>query len=77
MKLLPLSGRKLSVMPAEMLEFCAAGESTATIFDFLFFQQLLKRIHVLLSEDDPRDMRAMAEKAERLITLHPSHTAGS
>jgi hypothetical protein len=70
MRLPPLGDRKPSVMLAEMLEFCPAGEATTEVFAFLFLQRLPREIRVLLSEDDPADMRAIAEKADRLITMH-------
>ncbi len=66
----PLGDRKPSVMLAEMLEYCPAGESTTAVFAFLFLQRLPWEISVLLSEDDPANMRAFAEKADRLITMH-------
>jgi hypothetical protein len=77
MRLPPLGDRKPSVMLAEMLEFCPAGESTTAVFAFLFLQRLPLEIRVLLSEDDPADMRAIAEKADRLIAMHvpQSHDA--
>jgi hypothetical protein len=70
MKLPPLGDRKPSVMLAEMLEYCPAGESTTAVFAYLFLQRLPREIRVLLSEDDPADMRAIADKADRLIALH-------
>jgi hypothetical protein len=70
MKLPPLGDRKPSVMLAEMLEVCPAGESTTAIFAYLFLQRLPREIRVLLSEDDPADMRAIADKADRLIAMH-------
>jgi hypothetical protein len=74
MKLPPLGDRKPSVMLAEMLEFCPAGESTTAIFTYLFLQRLPREIRVLLSEDDPADVRAIADKADRLIAMHvPQH----
>jgi hypothetical protein len=57
-------------MLAEMLEFCPAGEATTAVFAFLFLQRLPWEIRVLLSEDDPADMRAITEKADRLIAMH-------
>jgi hypothetical protein len=53
-----------------MLEFCPAGEATTAVFAFLFLQRLPREIRVLLSQDDPADMRAIAEKADRLMTMH-------
>ncbi len=57
-------------MLAEMLEFCPAGEATTAVFAFLFLQRLPREIRVLLSEDDPANMRAIAKKADRLIAMH-------
>jgi hypothetical protein len=57
-------------MLAEMLEFCPAGESSTAVFAFLFLQRLPCEIRVLLSEDNPADMRVIADKAERLIAMH-------
>jgi hypothetical protein len=66
-----VSGRpEASVMLAEMLEFCLAGESATAVFACLFLQRLPREIRVLLSEDDPADMRAIADKADRLIAMH-------
>jgi hypothetical protein len=70
MKLPPLGDRKPSVMLAEMLEFCPAGELATTVFAYLFLQRLPREIRVLLSEDDPADMRAIADKADCLIAMH-------
>jgi uncharacterized membrane protein YgaE (UPF0421/DUF939 family) len=53
--------RKPSAMSAEMLEYCP-------IFAYLYLQRLLRAIHVLHSEGDQADMRAIADKADRLIT---------
>ncbi len=70
MRLPPLGDRKPSVMLAEMLEYCLAGESTTAVFAFLYLQSLPREIRVLLSEDDPANMGAIAEKADRLIAMH-------
>jgi hypothetical protein len=70
MRLPPLGDRKPSVMLVEMLEYCPAGESTTAVFAFLFLQRLPREIRVLLSKDDPANMRAIAEKADRLIAMH-------
>jgi hypothetical protein len=67
MKLPPLGNCKPSVMLVEMLEYCPVGESTTTVFAYLFLQQLPREICVLLSKDDPADMRAIADKADRII----------
>jgi hypothetical protein len=39
MRLPPLGDRKPSVMLAEMLEFCPAGESSTAVFAYLFLQR--------------------------------------
>jgi hypothetical protein len=70
MKLPPPEDRKPSVMLAEMLEYCSAGEPATAIFAYLFLQQLCRETQVLLSKDNPADMRAIADKADHLITLH-------
>jgi hypothetical protein len=70
MRLPPLGDRKPSVMLAEMLEYCPAGESTTAVFAFLYLQRLPREIRVLLSEDDPANMRAIAEKVDQLIAMH-------
>jgi hypothetical protein len=70
MRLPPLGDRKPSVMLAEMLEYCPAGESATAVFAYLFLQRLPREIRILLSEDDPADMRAIANKADRLIAMH-------
>jgi hypothetical protein len=57
-------------MLAEMLEFCPAGESSTAVFAYLFLQHLPHEIRILLSEDDPADMRTIADKADRLIAMH-------
>jgi hypothetical protein len=61
-------------MLAEMLEYCPAGESTTAVFAFLYLQRLPREIRVLLSEDDPANIRAIAEKADRLIAMHTSRS---
>ncbi len=68
-KLLLLGDCKPSVMLAEILEFCP-GESSTTVCAYLSLQPLPREVHVLLSEDDPSDTQAIAEKANRLIALH-------
>jgi hypothetical protein len=70
MRLPPLGDRKPSVMLAEMLEYCPVGESATAVFAYLFLQRLPREIRILLSEDDPADMWAIADKADRLIAMH-------
>ncbi len=70
MNLPPLGDRKPSVMLAEMMSSCPAGESTYAMFTYLFLQRLLREIRVLLFEDDLADVRAIADKVDRLIAMH-------
>jgi hypothetical protein len=70
MRLPPLGDRKPSVMLAEMLEYCPAGKSATAVLAYLFLQRLPREICVLLSEDDPADMLAIADKADRLIAMY-------
>ncbi len=60
MRLPPLGDRKPSVLLAEMLEFCPAGESSTAVFAFLFLQCLPREIRVLLSEDGLANMARLA-----------------
>jgi hypothetical protein len=57
-------------MLVEILEYCLAGESTTAIFANLFLQQLPREIRILLSKDDPADMRTIADKTDWLIGMH-------
>ncbi len=77
MRLPPLGDCKPSVMLPEMLEFCLAAELASTVITFLYLQRLPQEISVLLSEDDPGEMRPIAKKADRLIAMHvpQSHNA--
>jgi hypothetical protein len=74
MRLPPHGDRKPWVMLAEMLEFCSAGESATAVFAYLYLQRLTREIQVLMSEDHPADMRAIAKKADRLIAMHAPHS---
>ncbi len=70
LKLPPLADSKPLVMLVKMLEYCPAGKSATAVFAYLFLQRLPGEIRVLLSEDDPADVRAIADKADRLIAMH-------
>jgi hypothetical protein len=74
MHLPPFGDRKPSGVLAEMLEYCPAGESSAAVFAFLYLQWLPREIRVLFSENDSADMRAIVEKADRLIAMHVSQS---
>jgi hypothetical protein len=47
-KLLLLGDMKPSVMLAEMLEYCPAGESTTSVFTYLFLQRLPREIRIAM-----------------------------
>jgi hypothetical protein len=66
----PLGGQRPSDMLAAMLKLCPAGKSTTHFFAYSFLKRLPHEICVLLSDEDPADMQAAAEKADKLITLH-------
>jgi hypothetical protein len=58
----PLGNRKPSVMLAEMLQFCPAGESAMAVFAFLNLQRFPREVRGLLSKDDSADMRPSPRK---------------
>jgi hypothetical protein len=53
-----------------MLELCPKGEETSSFFCYFFLQRLPREIRVLLAEEDPSNMRAIADKADKLVALH-------
>ncbi len=65
MRLPPLGDQKPSVMLAEMLEFCPAGELSTAVFAYLFLQRLPREIRILLSKDYPADMRAITAQGRQ------------
>jgi hypothetical protein len=73
-KVEPLGARKPSELLATMMELCPRNQLDSPFFFYFFLQRLPREIRVLLSEEDPRDIRAIAEKADRLAALHvPQH----
>jgi hypothetical protein len=59
----PLGGRRPSELLTTMLELCPKGEETSSFFCYFFLQRLPREIQVLLAEEDPSNMRAIADKA--------------
>jgi hypothetical protein len=66
-KLEPLGARKPSDLLAAMMELCPPAHTNSPFFLFFFLQRLPREIRVLLSEEDPADIRKIAEKADRLV----------
>jgi hypothetical protein len=66
----PLGGRRPSEMLTAMLELCPRGEESSTFFFFFFLQRLPREIRVLLADENPADLRAVADKADKLVALH-------
>jgi hypothetical protein len=66
-KMEPLSGRLPSEMLTAMLELCPHGKESSTFFFFFFLQQLPREIHVLLVDENPADLHAVADKADKLV----------
>jgi hypothetical protein len=69
-KIEPLGGRHPSEMLTAMLELCPRGEEGSTFFFFFFLQRLPREIRVLLADENPADLRAVANKADKLVALH-------
>jgi hypothetical protein len=67
-KMEPLGGRRPSEMLTAMLELCPRGEEGSTFFFFL--QRLPREIRVLLADENPADLHAVADKADKLVALH-------
>jgi hypothetical protein len=73
-KVEPLGARKPSELLATMIELGPRQQLDSPFFFYFFLQRLPHEIRVLLSEEDPKDIRAIAEKADRLVALHvPQH----
>ena len=65
-----LGGRKPSELLAVMLEICPRGQEDNLFFQFLFLQRLPRELRIMLADDDHKDLRKLAEKADRLWALH-------
>lgn len=73
-KVEPLGARKPTDLLAAMIELCPRQHLDSPFFLYFFLQRLPREIRVLLAEDDPRDVRRIAEKADRLVAMHvPQH----
>jgi len=66
----PLGARKPSELLAVMLAMCPKGEETSAFFSYLYLQRLPRELRVLLADDNHKDLRALADKADRLHALH-------
>jgi hypothetical protein len=67
----PLGARKPSELLSQMLEACPRGQENNMFFLFLFLQRLSKELRVLFAEDDlknPRDLAAKADKHWALLS---------
>lgn len=70
----PLGNRTPSELLVEMMQVCPPGEEHSHLFAFAFLRRLPREVRILLSEDDPANMHAIAEKADRLCSFHvPQH----
>jgi hypothetical protein len=69
-KVEPLGGRRPSDLLNDMLELCPKGEESTSFFCYLFLQRLPREIRVLLADEDPANMRAVADKADKLMVMH-------
>jgi len=69
-KMEPLGSRRPSELLAAMLELCPRGHEDSIFFVHLFLERLPGELRVLLGEDDHQDPRALAEKADRLWSMH-------
>ena len=74
-KMGPLGGRRLSELLTAMLEYCPRGEECNTFFTHLFLQRLPAELRVLLGEDDHRDPRPLAAKADQLWAVNGARSA--
>jgi hypothetical protein len=71
-----LGARKPSELMSHMLELCPRGEEKNKFFLFLFLQRLPKELRVMLTEDDLKEPRDLAVKADRHWAMLSHHTHG-
>jgi hypothetical protein len=74
-KMGPLGGRRPSELLTAMLEFCPRGEENNRFFMHLFLQRLPAELRILLGEDDHRDPRPLAVKADQLWAVNGAKAA--
>jgi len=74
-KMGPLGGRRPSELLTAMLEYCPRGEECNTFFTHLFLQRLPAELRILLGEDDHRDPRPLAAKADQLWAVNGARSA--
>jgi hypothetical protein len=70
----PLGGKRLSELKAGMLELCPCSEEALLFFCYLFLQRLPCEIQELPSDENSANMRAIPQKADRLMVLHSSQS---
>jgi hypothetical protein len=70
-----LARRKPSELMSHMLELCPRGEEKNKFFLFLFMQRLPKELRVMLTEEDHKEPRDLATKADQhwAMLSHQSH----
>jgi hypothetical protein len=66
-KMEPLGARKPSDLLAAMMELCPPAHTNSPFFLFFFLQRLPREIRVLLSKEDPADIRKISEKADHHV----------
>jgi hypothetical protein len=64
----PLGGRKPTELLAAMLRFWPKEDHHFFVYHFL--QRMPREVRVLLARDCSKDIRALAEKADELMSLH-------
>lgn len=67
----PMGGRKPSQLLAAMLQYCPPGEEKGLFFHFMFLQRLPVALRAMLGDVEHGDPRALAAKADRLLSLNP------
>jgi hypothetical protein len=57
-----------------MIELCPRQHLDSPFFLYFFLQRLPREIHMLLVEEDPKDVRQITEKVDCIIAMHvPQH----
>jgi hypothetical protein len=71
-KMEPMGGRKPSQLLHAMLEFCPLGMERHLSFHDFLMQRLPQALRTQLGEVQPGDPRALAVRADRLWSVHPT-----